>query len=75
MTLSADRTASTPPDATEATNDEDYLRRWNSSWRDTAFGRRRHLEACTRTTHRECPDGDVDRMIADSDEIVWGGAA
>lgn len=49
--------ASTPPTATEArplVTDEDVLRRWNSSWRDTAFGRAEHYRTCPASSHRRC---------------------
>lgn len=54
--LRADRTTTPPASATAAVTEEDYLRRWNGSWRDTAFGRLRHAETCTRSRHHDCGD-------------------
>lgn len=36
------------------TSEEDVLRHWNSSWRDTAFGRAEHYRRCPQTSHRRC---------------------
>lgn len=54
--LRANGTATAPSTATAVVTEEDWLRAYNSSWRDTAFGRRRHLETCPRVTHRGCGD-------------------
>lgn len=52
--LRADRTANTTSTATAVITEEDILRAYNRSWRDTAFGRRLHRETCPNTTHRNC---------------------
>jgi hypothetical protein len=54
--LSTHRTAGTSSTATAVTTEEDILRAYNRSWRDTAFGRHHHLETCPRTAHRACGD-------------------
>jgi hypothetical protein len=47
-------TASTATEPQPLTSDEDVLRRYNSSWRDTAFGRTEHYRRCPKPSHRRC---------------------
>jgi hypothetical protein len=56
--LSTHGTATPPASATAVVTEEDVLRRWHTSWRDTAVGRRRHLETCDKTTHHACGDAE-----------------
>lgn len=54
--MPAQQTTATERSMATAVTEEDVLRRYNSSWRDTAFGRRFHRETCTKTSHRTCGD-------------------
>ncbi|GAA2608208.1 hypothetical protein GCM10010399_43820 [Dactylosporangium fulvum] len=39
---------------TDVHTEEDTLRRYNSGWRDTAFGRAEHYRRCPASSHRRC---------------------
>jgi len=53
--MQTQHTADTATTTTVVT-EEDWLRAYNRSWRDTAFGRRRHLDTCAKATHHSCGD-------------------
>lgn len=53
--MQTQHTATTSTVTTTVT-EEDWFRAANRSWRDTAFGRRRHFETCAKATHHDCGD-------------------
>ncbi|WP_344613278.1 hypothetical protein [Dactylosporangium salmoneum] len=52
--LSTHRTTSPPASATAVVPEEDWLRTYNGSWRDTAYGRAEHYRRCPESSHRRC---------------------